>query len=158
MEKKAAYKVLYTLEHRLIPQWFYKDQRAFIDAVVADPTMIYRIVTDLLKQENEENTFSEEDFASMRYKFTEKVLALKISFPEPEMEPLCHCAYLVFDKDCNKIMYFTIEKTSEPDVEAVVCTWDKDSKHMNFGPCTFEEYGDLRKCAEIYFKIKYENE
>lgn len=154
MEKTATYKVLYSLEHRLLPQWFYKDQRAFVDAIVSDPTMIYRIVSDLLKQENEENPYTEDAFSSMRYKLTDDVLALKVSFPKPEMEPLCYCAYLIFDKSCNKLMYFTIEKTSEPDVDAVVCSWNKDSQHMNFGSCSFEEYGDLRKCADIYLRIK----
>lgn len=154
MEQTAAFKVLYTLEHRLLPQWFYKDKRVFVDAVVADPTMIYRIVSDMLSKEGEENPYAEDAFSSMRYKLTDDVLALKISFPKPEMEPLCFCSYLVFDKECERLVYFTIEKTAEPDAEAMVCSWNKENQHISLGACSFKEYGDLRKCADIYLHTK----
>lgn len=52
----------------------------------------------------------------------------KITLPEPEEQPLCKEIYLMYNDDCSKQMYFTLER-GETEKEYILASWDKQKKH-----------------------------
>ncbi len=50
----------------------------------------------IFEQEGVSNPYTEDDFDVIASKVTEDILMLKVTFPEPEEEPLCYCSYFFF--------------------------------------------------------------
>ena len=89
-EKMDRHGVRYVFEHRLLPNWFYEDKDKLVGAILHDKSILFRIISDVFKEENVENPYKEEDFDAHPFKVTEEVMGLCIEMPEPEEEPLCY--------------------------------------------------------------------
>ena len=149
--------VRYAFEHRLLPQWFYEDKEQFIGLLLHDKTVLFNVLNDIFQKEGIENPYTEKDLDIEFSKVTDEVLMLKISFPEPEEEPLCYCSYLFFDEAFEKMSFFCIEKGNEHGQDyPFVCSWSKDGVHSNYGNCTFEEYNDFIRCADVHMEKFYD--
>lgn len=150
--------IRYYFEHRLLPGWFFEHKEEFVGLILHDKTILFEMINDIFTDEKVSNPYKKEDFDVIASKVTDEVKMLKIIFPEPEEEPLCYCSYIFFDDEFEKISYFCIEKGNEAsDNMPFVCSWSEDVIHSNHGNCTFEEYNDFIRCAEIHMK-KYNYE
>lgn len=106
------HEIRYLLEHRLLPHWFFEQKMQLIGLLLRDQEVLYRIIGDLFEKEGIENPYTADQFAVTVSKPDDKMV-VRISFPEPEEEPLCYCSYLFFDETFEKVSYFCIEKGDE---------------------------------------------
>lgn len=146
------YEIRYLFEHRLLPRCFFENQLQFIGALLKDKEILFRIIDDLFHQEGLKNPYTPDLFDVSAVGSMEQ-MAIKISFPEPENEPLCYCSYLFFDKTFEKVSYFCIEKgNSEGQMHPFVCSWTPEGAHLNHGHCALEKNEDFLRCSEIHSK------
>ena len=149
------HQIRYLFEHKLFPLWFFENKDKLVGALLQDKDMLFKIINNIFEKEGVENPYSKEQFSVSPKRVAEEVMALKISFPEPEQEPLCYCCYLFFDKEFVKLRYYCVEKGQETqDGEGMeypfICSWMPAGTHLNYGHCTLENDEDFRRCVEIY--------
>ena len=148
--------IRYIFEHRLLPQLFFEEKFQFVGALFQKKELLFDTISNIFRDEEVENPYTVDMFGVSMFQITEETAVVKISFPEPEEEPLCYCSYLLFDKAFEKISYFCIEKGGQEDPKhPFVCAWTPDGAHRNFGICTFENYNDLMRCVDLHMKEKY---
>ena len=102
-----------------------------------------------------QNPYREEDFEIESFPLVAGVTALKITFPEPEIEPLCYKAYLFFDQEFEIMSYFCRERAYEEGEEektALLCSWYPNHNHAIIGESTFDDRQDIFNCIEVYMK------
>lgn len=147
------HKIRYMFEHRLLPHWFFENKLSFIGMLLREKEILYRILNDIFEKEEEENPYTVDMFKVSSLKIADEIMMVKISFPEPEEEPLCYCSYLFFDKAFEKLGYFCIEKGNEEGGRCpFVCSWTREGAHRNYGQCSFENNGDFLRCSDIYME------
>ena len=145
--------VRYLFEHRLLPKWFFEDKMELIAMLLHDKKTLPGILSRIFEKEGLENPYTEDQFNVEPAKLTDEIMMLKLTFPEPEEEPLCYCAYLFFDKDFKKPAYYSIEKGNEESGDQVfVCSWTAKGKHVNHGTSTLEDQHDFLSCVEVYMR------
>lgn len=128
----------------------------FVELLLHEKEILFNVISEMFAKEKIDNPYSVDDFDVSAAKITEDVLTLRIGFPEPEVEPLCYCAYMFFDERFEKVSYFCIEKGSSwSDNYPFVCSWTPDEDHHNYGNCTFEEHNDFIRCADIHMEREY---
>lgn len=150
------HEIRYMFEHRLLPHWFFEKKFAFVGMLHQDKGILYRIINDIFEKEGAENPYTVDMFGASLSKITDQAMTVKISFPEPEEEPLCYCSYLFFDEKFEKTGYFCIEKgNTEGGMCPFVCSWTEDGNHRNHGQCGLKNDGDFLRCADIYMEEMY---
>lgn len=136
------------LEHRILPGWFYSKQEQFAAAVLnPQANFIYAVMKDMCDKEEIECPYEEETFQVDAYDMGEGIKMIKITMPEPEEVPACHCIYLFFTDNFEKAQYFTIEK-EEP--QPFLCSWDKEGSHVSYGSIGVEERQQVEKILELF--------
>ena len=149
--------IVYHYEHKLLSRLFFEDKELFVTAVLKDPSFLFRVFDDLCQQVGIPNPYQEDQFCAKAAKITEQIMMLKISFPEPEDEPLCYTSYLFFDHSFEKISFYCIEKGGEhSDHMPFVCSWAADGTHRNHGNCTLEDKAAFLRCADLHTRSFYE--
>lgn len=152
-KKMDRHGVRYMFEHGILPDLFYRDSQLLVGLILHDKNALFRIIDEIFNNENIENPYSEEDFDAYPIKISDEVIVLCVNMPEPEEEPLCHCMYMIFNSDFDKLRYFTIERAGNDSTNyPFVCAWDADGNHLNFGRCTFEEKNDLISCLDLFIE------
>ena len=141
--------IRYFFEHKLMPEGFYKEKEKFIMLLLEDKEILFRTIDDLFNKQGFINPYTADQFDIDAAKLEDDVLIVKVTFPEPEEEPLCYCSYMLFTKDLEKKCYFCIEKGQEEDFP-FVCSWSPDGVHHNYGQCSFEEHDYLQRCVEMF--------
>lgn len=156
----GTWEVRYQLEHKSLPKWFFEDKEQLIDALLFNKTFLYDVIDDFFHQAGIENPYSAKDFKISYGKIKDGAFVIKITFPEPEREPLCYCSYLFFDRAFEKTSYFCIEKGNEDGSnQPFVCAWaEGGNSHLNYGLCSLEGDSNLRQCSAIYLREKYGEE
>lgn len=148
--------IRYMHEHRLLPNYFFTRKKQFIDVIIKNNNAIFNIIDKLFTEKNIKNIYKKEDYKVEIGKVTDLVTLIKISFPTPEVEPLCYCSYIFYDNNYEKIGYFTIEKGDKAsNYLPYVASWNSEGKHENYGNCSFDKNEDLLKCVDIYMKKEF---
>lgn len=148
--------VRYQFEHRILPQLFFEDKAQFIGIILNDKDVLFRVIDEIFSGEEVTNPYSKDDFTIEAARIAESVMMLKIIFPEPEEEPLCYCSYLFFNEKFEKLGYYCIEKGNEEgEFYPFVCSWTPEGEHVNHGNCTFEDYNDFFRCADIFMEKEF---
>ena len=148
---KQRHSIRYFFEHRLMPDGFYKEKEKFIMLLLEDKEILFRIVDDLFNKQDFKNPYTTDQFDIGAAKLEDDVLILKVTFPEPEEEPLCYCSYMLFTTDFKKACYFCVEK-GHGEGFPFVCSWSSDGVHHNYGQCSLEEHDYLKKCMEVFME------
>ena len=106
----GIHEIRYTLEHRMLPGWFYGEGQRLTERICADSSV------------------------------DEKITVLKLTVPEPEDAPLCYRIYMIYNDGFTHVGYFTVEKGNGPvaDDRHFLCSWDLQM-HLNHGCCLPEE-------------------
>lgn len=145
----------YNFEHYLLPGWFYVDGKKFTDALVNKETFIDLIFFNLCKDadlfdiwiKGYDQIHSQDDDLN----------AIIITCPNCILTPQCNKIFMVWDD--TKRFYFTLEfdeimsKLSGIEPYFILCGWDKERKHVNFGP--FNESNDklIAKIKELFVNV-----
>ena len=150
----TLYEIMYALEHRLLPNLFYKDKMKFIAILLDHPEVLNEFFDKMCQQEKIVNPYTKDDFQAEPYRVNDEIVMAKITFPEPIQEPLCYCVYLLFDLNFKQANYYCIERgTDENDL--YVCSWDAKENHYNYGHCTWQD--DYERCKELFLNQVYKN-
>ena len=139
----------YILEHNLFPQWFFSDRLNFAGAVVQKENNVpYDVMKNICKNEGVECKYKPEQYKVEFFKLDNNSFLIKLSFPEPENTPLCYRAYMLFNEEFTQASYFTAERSF--DEKVVLCAWDKDKSHINYGLFNGNEKQEMLKVIELY--------
>ena len=162
--------ILYMFEHKLIPLYCYERKEEFIQSVLEEEQFLFHMLADQFYEYGIEMPYIANQFQVEKKTVSDTISVLKLTFPEPELSPLCYYSYIFFDKDFKTIQYFTIEKMEDEmdqifsylglddlDTEDVcVCGWTPWDMHMNYGIYEKdEEEGIFEKCLYIYTGMLY---
>ena len=147
----SVHKIIYSYQHRILPNNLFKFRQDFIALVLGKKDVIYHVLDDIFQEEGMENPYSENQFEVKLIDNTEEFLSVKIKFPLPKEELLCFESYIFVDKEFEKLMYFCIERGAEPDI-AFICSWSEKGAHLNYGSCLYDEQECYKRCWEIYVK------
>ena len=88
------------------------------------------------------------------FKISKDVLLLKLTYPEPESEPLCYGSYLLFDTAFENPAFFCLERGARRDEMPFLCRWAQSGEHLNYGRCSAEHGEALARCLELYLGIE----
>ena len=101
----------YLLEHRQLPNFFYKTKKDSIKGLLQ---LTENLAYSTFKNSCEENDiifpYSESDFKAQNIDLSKKIKAVKLELPEPEDELQCYAVYFVYNTDFSRMYYFTVEK------------------------------------------------
>lgn len=149
----GIHEIRYTLEHRMLPGWFYGEGQRLTELLTERPLFVYEVLCDILKKEGLENPYRGEDFETERIcadsSVDEKITVLKLTLSEPEDAPLCYRIYMIYNDGFTHVGYFTVEKGNGPvaDDRHFLCSWDLQM-HLNHGCCLPEE--ELQRVLALY--------
>ena len=135
--------------------WFYDSPKEFVGVLSEKSEALYEILSTLLAQAGVENTFRPGEFKAEPVEVNDDAAAIKIKFPKPQDEPLCHGAIVFFNKDFDKLAFYTAEVGA--DIEGgfpILGSWDKDGNHYNYGKVSPDPDEQLFECIEMYMGSK----
>lgn len=141
--------VRYGFEHRILPNGFYTDKQNFVGMILNNKNVIFEILSEMLEKENIDNPYTADQFRIDSAQLTDEYYMLKLTFPEPEEEPLCYWCYLIYDKNFERTMYFCLEKAGDSDTP-VVCAWNAKGEHMDYGSCALDDTKAFTMCSQIF--------
>lgn len=150
-EKVTVYRLRYLFEHRLLPGWIYGSTGDFLGKLLQDGDYLYKRFDLLCRQYKVENPYSAGQFIVENSVEDEEITVLKMTFPVPEKMPLCYRVYLFSDRTLENVSYYCIEKTGiEGENDAVLCEWNRDGAHINYGKLNVEKEEDFDRCFSLY--------
>ena len=159
--KRETKQLLYTFQHDWFPQLFYRQQEALTAALINDGETVHRILTSLAGEAGVECPIEAAELPVEVLGYPIDRYVIKIAFPEPDQDPLCHFVCLCFDKGFTDMRYLTVEKSAgiDGDTRPFLCGWTRDGRHENYGQCELEEA--LDRCVGLYlgeYKVEYLND
>lgn len=134
--------------------WFYDSPKEFVGVLSEKDTALFEILSELLARGEVENTFRAGEFKAEPVEVSDDAMALRIKYPKPQDAPLCFGAICFFNKDFDKLAFYTIEKGE--DLEGgfpVLCSWDEDGSHSNYGKVSPDPDEQLVECVDNYLGI-----
>ena len=134
--------------------WFYDSPKEFVGVLSEKDTALFEILSELLSRGGVENTFRAGEFKTEPVEVSDDAMALRIKYPKPADAPLCFGAICFFNKDFDKLAFYTVEKGE--DLEGgfpVLCSWDKDGSHSNYGKVSPDPDEQLVECVDNYLGI-----
>ena len=134
----------YLLEHIVLPKNFYEHKINFIYVMIKSAgEFVYDVMKDIIENDGGTMPYSKEDygirFISLDDEAENGDYILVINYPAPEREPLCIRAICIFDLDTSantgfeKYRFFTIERGMDNASLPMLCAWNEDGSHSNFG-------------------------
>lgn len=140
--------VRYMIEHRVLPGWFCSKKEQLIAILLQrQGNFIYSVMKDFCDKEEIECPYEESMFQVDAYDMGEGLKMIKLTMPEPEVVPACHCMYLLFTDDFEKAQYFTIEK-EEP--LPYLCSWDSEGSHASYGSIGVDEREQVERIVGLF--------
>ena len=150
--------ILYSFEHDLLPKWFFETKKEFLGVICTQPQALHSILTELFARNGKENPYGPESFKVEPEQVREDIVMVKISFPKPPAAPLCISTIVIFDKTFEKVSYFCIEKGDDATGGfPVVCSWEADGRHINYGPESHDPDDCALKCVNIHMERYYKD-
>ncbi|MBQ7503597.1 hypothetical protein IJT93_12950 [bacterium] len=146
--------ILYEYEHRLIPRLFYRDGLSFMNNLIENGNALpYSLLSFLFKERKTDNPYSESDIEVETAEVCDEYTSVRLVYPNPQTEPLCFCCYLFADADGEKLRCYTVEKSSslfDGTEEQMLCGWDENMRHQNYGTVSADNNEIYKKCVEIF--------
>ena len=151
VNRMTVQQVLYHFQHRLLPMWFYDSPKEFAGVLSEKPEALYEIFSTLMEQGGVENTFRAGEFKAEPLEISDTVTAIRIKYPKPQDEPLCFGALAFFNKDFDKLHFFTMEKGEDIEgIFPVLCSWDSNGEHFSHGTVSLDPDEQLLECVNMY--------
>ncbi len=151
----------YLVEHVILPKDFYEHSLDYICIMInGNGRYVFDVLSDLIQNEGGKMPYAPEDFAVRIIKADDKqnsnTYILAVTFPEPQKEPLCYSAVGIFDmneKDKSsfqKGMYFTVEQGAGDEPAPMLCSWNSDGTHSDYGEVSGDIIVQIGSALEIY--------
>ena len=151
----------YLVEHVILPKNFYEYKIDFIYVMIKSAgEYVYDIMKDILENDGGKMPYSKDDYNIRFIRMDEEAekgdYILLIEFPSPEREPLCIRAICIFDLDIRnntgfeKYCYFTVEKGNGEGALPMLCAWNEDGSHSNFGEVSDSLAEQIKAVTEIF--------
>lgn len=158
---ELLYQARYFVEHQILPKDFYQEKMKFIYVMMKGKDYIYDVMSDILESQGGKIPYSKDQFdvklAKAKEDEDDKDYVLVIDFPFPEAEPLCYRAIALFDMDEEKNIsftearYFTIERSVDETYPPLLCAWNRDGSHSNYGEVSDNIIEQIETALNIYY-------
>ena len=151
MENMTVDNVMYNFQHKLLPEWFFGNPKEFIGVICQDKSSLFSILNELFERAEVDNPYKPGHFSVDPDMVSDTVGMIKIKFPKPENEPLCHSIVCFFDKTFKYLGFFTFEKGGEMDENfPIMCTWSSEGEHFSYGKVSPDPDEQLIECIDVY--------
>lgn len=138
----------YVYEHRILRDIFFADpEGTFEELAEGGASGIYEDFSERCRRRGITAAAEKSDYRMYRKTVNGKEI-LRIVMPKPKRSPQCFEINLVLDKEKGTAHYFTVERGNTAK-DRVLCSWDENEKHYNYGSCTAGVGETMKKIAEI---------
>ena len=157
-ERKVSptHQARYMVEHRLIPELLYKEGIGFMGAIAEEDNILNKILLEYLTKDGVENPYSDKAIKVKPFSIKD-ILIAKITFPEPEEEPLCYESYAFYDTANDRAGYYCLEKGGAIDDQPFLCGWSPDGVHLNYDNCSFDRGELMANMLRLFLDAEDEN-
>ncbi len=142
----------YSLEHKLLPIWFYDHKDAFVETLKKDggkfPCMV---MTELCAKGGQQMPYTEASYTVENHDLGNDMGMLVLNMPAPNGFTLCRRVYFVYDYAFEKLLYYTSEQSF--DDRFALCAWTQTAEHVNYGPAPNEPKAERERVKELYFSL-----
>ena len=145
----------YRLEHSFLPTILFSDKgEQLIDSIMRRRGAFFIGVLNIMgRSAGYQCPYRKSDFRLRsvpvgRDEAPDRFTVLEIDMPEPEFTPQCYKLFICYDARFSKLQYFTLEKGLQG--EKVLCGWDADGVHLNYGFPSDSEEELFRRIVSIY--------
>lgn len=121
----------YYFEHNALPRYFYEDPANTMD-VLAE-VGAFTLFASLGDENGIAYDYTEADFGQNLYAAADGTRVLQLDLPRPEVSPQCFRLYMFYNPDTQAAAYYTIEYENLLGESAMLCGWDADGTHRNYG-------------------------
>ena len=141
--------VRYYMEHVRLPQDYFNGQATEWEWQFTQEAL-YDYTKNLSELNGLTMPYQESDY-HVSVEFSDKGYTLrKIILPEPEDPQLCKEIYLMYNDDCSKQMYFTVER-GQSEKEYILGSWDKQENHSIYEVQTNDQGNVKGIMEEVFF-------
>ena len=119
--------VRYYMEHIRLPQDYFNGQATEWEWQVTQEAL-YDYAKNLSELNGLKMPYQKTDYHVSVESGNKEYTLRKITLPEPEESGLCKEIYLMYNDDCSKQMYFTLER-GQSEKEYFLCSWDNQENH-----------------------------
>ncbi len=151
----------YQLEHVLIPNWFYSDKEKFTDEIKKEEDSIDKIFFKLCYDAKIPDRYMGAFQNSYAYDEENNIEAIIIVCPEVEVSANCKYIFLLFNDKARLVFTYEYEDMNklfdDSSSSFMICAWDKEKVHRNYGVFEGDDYELLEKIKEL-FKKEIKNE
>lgn len=140
--------LLYHFEHQVLPLLFYQNPEEVCMMLCKDGTS-YDVFDSWVKTNKIDCVYNKNDFkvTDITKENMADLLAIKLTFPKPDMPLLCYSSFMIYDKKTGRARYYTIEKSNNNKI--YMCGWSKKAQHLNFGHINMnDDWGE--KCLNKF--------
>ena len=111
------------------------------------------LMNDLIKGQNLSYPYTERNYAILPQIVSAdaglpEFALVEIRMPKPEGMPLCSRVYICHDNKFENIRYYTLEISF--DTSYVLCGWEEDGAHINYGNVPDADSERCKKVIKIY--------
>lgn len=146
---------LYYLEHRFIPESLYSEngERLISSLLKGRGAFLIDVLNFLGRESDYQCPYKENDFQIKPILIGKdgdpnQFAIIEIDMPEPDVSPLCYRVYICHDYNFSNLLYLTYEKGLNGD--DMLCGWDSDGSHINYGPVGDDEEELFYRIVNIY--------
>ena len=145
----------YRLEHEFLPTILFSDKGENLICSILSRRGAFMIdILNLMgRSENDQCPYKETDYQLKPVLVgsgddPNQFAVLEIDMPEPEFSPQCYKVFICHDAQFRKLGYFTLEMGLQG--EQVLCGWNADGLHLNYGPAGDSAEALFYKIVSIY--------
>lgn len=153
-------KYLYTLEHRALPAVLFAQTQDTIGTILQSQGACFTAWMQSIQADmGEENPvpYQETEFTIQPFAVSSKqggepdIGIIQVNLPQAEGCTLCPRIYICHDTELLRPKYYTIENDATG--FHVMCGWDKDNNHFNYGPAGDSEKDEFYKILGMYMRF-----
>lgn len=129
----------YHFEHSALPRYFFDDPANMLD--VLNRVGAYTLFASLGDENGVEYDYTAEDFPQRLYTAADGTQLMQLDLPRPEVSPQCYRIYMLYNPDTGFAAFYTIEYENLLGETALLCSWDAEGNHADYGAVDVPEKG-----------------
>ena len=129
----------YHFEHSALPRYFFDDPANMLD--VLNGVGAFTLFSSLGDENGVEYAYTLDDFPQHMYTAPDGTQMLQLDLPLPEVAPQCYRIYMIYNPDTQFAAYYTIEYENLLGETALLCSWDAEGNHADYGAVEAAEQG-----------------
>ena len=150
MERKQK-SLRHSFEHQMLRDYYMKNPKAFVETLLEDPEVLFRMYDSVCRKYGEKNLYQPEQYSVKMMTAPDGTVALKLTMPTPEEAPECYRIYAFLAEADEVPGYFTIEHVQGHGPEgAFLCRWLKDRSWLHLSDDVDDDENEFLRCAEEF--------